>query len=240
MWFLLLIVVIAVIIGPSLWQRRKTEMFLRCTDLTAEQCAMVPHDLPDGKRAASEHLIASAQARTKAVRRAAGGDIDAMLPSIGHHIPWIDVIGQVFRVLDFDRAGTTIGTDGQVHAKSIVEPYGYLLIGSPILNQRAILPICHRDDFLLACSVFDEPKLAPAVENAELLVTYVPEHSLPDGRATGLWHAFHYVIVPPGTLQHYYEVDDSIHMAQPAPEKLFGPFTYSGEIRVQVNRHPQL
>jgi hypothetical protein len=166
--------------------------------------------------------------------------IDAMTPLVGCHIRWSDIIGQVFRVRDFDPSDPTIAADGQVHAGSIVRPYGYLLVESPILNQQVVLPICHRDDFLLASSVLDEPKLAHAVDEAELLVTYVPEHQLPDGRATGLWHALHYVIVPLGTLRRYYEVSNSVHMAKPAPEKLFGPFVYKGEIRVQVNPDPRL
>ncbi len=160
--------------------------------------------------------------------------IDRMIPLIGHHIQWSDIIGQVFRVRDFDPSDTSIGANGKVHAESIVRPYGYLLVESPILNHQAVLPICHRDDFSLASSIFDEPKLAYVVDEAELLVTYVPEHRL------SVWHVVHYVIVPPGTLQRYYEASDSVHMAKPAPEKLFGPFVYKGEIRVQTNLAPEL
>ncbi len=164
----------------------------------------------------------------------------SQVPVIGREIPWTTIIGQVFRVQDFDRGGTTIGDDGRVHAGSFFRPYGYLVVESPILNQPARLPICHRDDFLLAASVFDEPELAHVTDEAELLVTYVPERVLPDGRAAGARHFLHYVIVPLGTLQEYYEVGDHMHMADPAPEKLFGPFVYEGEISVQVNRHPKL
>jgi len=164
----------------------------------------------------------------------------SQVPVIGRDIPWTMIIGQVFRVRGFDPSDTTIGADGQVHAESAVRPYGYLLVESPILDQQAVLPICHRDDFFLASSVFDEPKVAYVVDEAELLVTYVPEHKLPDGRAASPWHGFHYVVVPPGTLERYYEVGDSMHMAKPAPEKLFGPFVYEGEIRVQANPNPQL
>ncbi len=158
---------------------------------------------------------------------------------IGTDIGWADIVGQVFRVRDFDRGGTTIGPRDKARAGSRLQPYGYLLVESPIFNQPAKLPICHRDDFLLASTVFDDPKFAHLVTQAELLVTYVPKQRLPGG-AGFRWHALHYVIVPPGTLQFYYQVGGNAHVAKPAPEKLFGRFVYSGEIGVGVNHDPQL
>lgn len=163
----------------------------------------------------------------------------SQIPAIGRDIPWTVISGQVFRVRGFDRSGTTIGADARVDAKSTIRPYGYLLVESPILNQPAQLPICHRDDFLLASSVFDEPEFSPCVDEAELLVTYMPKRKSFLGFA-GVTHVLHYVIVPPGTLHQYYEVGGHMHMASPAPERLFGPFVYAGELRVQVNHHPHL
>jgi hypothetical protein len=64
---------------------------------------------------------------------------------------------------------------------AIISQYFTLLVESPIMNQRLKLPIVHRDDFILAASVFDEPEIAKVVENEELLVTYAPKHMLPDG-----------------------------------------------------------
>ena len=78
-----------------------------------------------------------------------------------------------------------------------------------------------------------------AVKAEELLVTYIPKHKLPNGLA-GITHALHYVIVPQGTLDRYYEADNDIHMAVPAPEKIFGKFVWEGEIRVQVNPCPSI
>jgi hypothetical protein len=100
------------------------------------------------------------------------------------------------------------------------------------------LPIIHRDDFLLAASVFDEPKLASFVAYADLLVTYAPKKLLPKGLSGSPHHVLHYVIVPPGTLDSYYAVNNKIHMARPDPQILFGPFVYQGEIRVQVKSVP--
>ena len=49
-------------------------------------------------------------------------------PEIGRDVAWIDVIRQVFRVIEFDRAETTIGPGDTVKAKSRFKPYGYLLV----------------------------------------------------------------------------------------------------------------
>lgn len=156
-------------------------------------------------------------------------------PEIGSDILWIDVVGHVFRVLEFDRAGTTIGAGDTVKAKSRFKPYGYLLVESPIFNQPAKLPIVHRDDFILAATVFDEPHLADLVTEEELLVTYVPKRHLPTGHALGPSHALHYVIVPRGTLDQYYDTD--AHLIAPL-NQVFGELVYEGEIRVQVNSEP--
>ena len=229
---------IVVVVGRRLWLRRKAQAVIDSTGLSREEFALVQRDLERGDQAAAQQRIAAAQARNKAVLRAAGIDVDAITPLIGRDIGWADIVGQIFRVRDFDRGATTVGPSGKVRARSVTEPYGYLLVESPILNQAARLPIIHRDDFLLASSVFDEPTLAHVVSDAELLVTYVPKHKLPGGLA-GVTHALYYVIVPPGTLDRYYDVRGDVHMAKPAPQKLFGAFVYKGGIRVQVNRDPQ-
>jgi hypothetical protein len=77
-------------------------------------------------------------------------------------------------------------------------------------------------------------------KEADLLVTYAPKRMLPNGLAAGFTHVLRYVLTPPGTLEHYYSVPNDRHMASPAPEKLFGPFVYEGEIRIQTNPDPQL
>ena len=102
------------------------------------------------------------------------------------------------------------------------------------------IPIIHRDDFLLAASVFDEPKLADLVVDEELLVTYAPKRLLPKGLSGSPHHVLHYVLTQHGTLDSYYSMDNDKHMAKPEPQKLFGPFVYQGEIKVQVNLEPKL
>lgn len=142
--------------------------------------------------------------------------------------------------MEFDRDKTIIDENNQVKAKSLFRPYGYLLAESPILNNRVRLPIIHRDDFLLVASVFDEPKLAKLVESEELLVTYAPKHLGPKGLSGSPHHVLHYAIVSKQTLNSYYSEDNDMHMAKPEPQKLFGPFVYQGEIKVQINSKPKL
>lgn len=167
-------------------------------------------------------------------------DKPSTILEVGRDMSWADIVNQVFRILEFDRSDTTIDQNDRVKAQSAFEPYGYLIVESPILDHRVKLPIVHRDDFGLASTVFDEPKLANVVVEEDLLVTYVPEHLLPKGLAGSTSHVLHYVITPRGTLDLYYAAENEIHRTRPEPEKLFGKFVYVGEIRVQVNADPTL
>jgi hypothetical protein len=176
------------------------------------------------------------------LRRATDSELSlyANAPEIGRQIKWIDAIGQVFRILDFDRTETTIGQGNTVHAKSRFKPYGYLIVESPNFSQPVRLPIVHRDDFLLAASVFDEPHLAELVTEEELLVTYVPEKHDSTGRALANSHVLHYVLVPRGTLEDYYDSEGDEFKSTISNEQLFGGFVYKGEIKVQVNPSPEV
>ncbi len=162
-----------------------------------------------------------------------------MTMEVGRDCEWTDIIGQVFHVLEFDRAGTTIGPGDKVKAKSFSKPYGYLLVESPIINKPVRLPIVHRDDFILADSVFSDPKWFQAIQEEELLVTYVPKHKLPGG-AIGISHGLHYVMTPSGTLDRYYEIANHVHLMNPAPEKIFGTLVWDGLLRVQTNPDPKI
>ncbi|MDP9226425.1 MAG: hypothetical protein M3P18_21820, partial [Actinomycetota bacterium] len=135
--------------------------------------------------------------------------------------------------------GTVVTPDDQVHALNPTEPYGYLRAESPILNQPLSLPIVHRDDFLLATTVYDDSGLTAAVgSDYELLVTYAPKRAVNGGLNGTPDHCLHYVIVPRGTLENYYSFGDDLHMGKPAPEKLFGDFVYQGRIAVGRNQNP--
>jgi len=227
-----------------IWRRRRARTTAAQFGLRPDELTSFLGDLQRGDKDSALGRIASAQERHRSeFKEATGIDSHTITPMIGRDISYADIVGHAFRVCDFERGGTRIGPNGEVLAASRFVPYGYLLVESPITTMRARLPIAHRDDFLLAASVFDEPKLLYSVteaEEAELLVTYAPKHRLPGGLSGGLTHVLHYVITPRGTLDRYYAVNDDMHMATPAPEKLFGPFVYKGEIRVHVNPEPIL
>lgn len=158
-------------------------------------------------------------------------------PLIGKDIAWTEIVGQVFRVIEFDKNETIINDKGEVKAKSSFTPYGYLTVESPILNLSAILPIVHKTDFYLAFTAYHNIELEKIISGNDLLVTYVPKRKLPGGLA-GVTHALHYLITSKGTLDKYY-VDDS-QITNPNPEKLFGSFVYEGEVQVEVNLNPKL
>jgi hypothetical protein len=169
------------------------------------------------------------------------GDI-VMVKLIGRDIMWENIIRQVFSVIEFDSAGTVVEPGDKVKTSGFLKPYGYLIVISPILEEIAYLPITHKNDFVLATTVFDEsPKWVQAIQDneAELLVTYVPKRKLPLGFG-GISHCLHYALTPPGTLSKYYEIGNGIHKTNPEVEKIFGELVWKGEIRVQVNANPSL
>jgi hypothetical protein len=157
------------------------------------------------------------------------------LLEIGRDISWTDIVRHIFLVLDFDRSGTKIDQNSNVITKSSFKPYGYLIVRSPILEQNVRLPIVHKDDFLLAASVFDDPKLSKEIQELELLVTYIPKNLQPDGLA-GVWHSLHFAITYPGSLENFYKNESEI--TNPTPEKIFNNISWDGEIRVGINLNP--
>lgn len=173
-------------------------------------------------------------------------DLDTV-PEIGKEISWLDTVEMAFRVLAFDRNGTIYEpfTDPKaIKAKSMLQPYGYLLVESPALNQAVRLPIIHNNDFWLASSVFDEPELSNQIgeSRAELLVTYKPKKIRKNGMSGSPHHVLHYSLCPVGTLDKYYSDDEQGdgRMTMPESELLFGPFIYKGQIQVFMNSSPKL
>ncbi|MDD4052916.1 MAG: hypothetical protein PHR28_13600 [candidate division Zixibacteria bacterium] len=208
--------------------------------LTNGETHAIQEYLKKGDHEAATQVIANAQERHRiAFKEMTGTDAKNIIAVIGEDVSWSDVVNHAFRVLEFDRTSTTIDPDGQVKAKSSFEPYGYLLVETPILNNLARLPIIHRDDFLLVANVFDEPKLADLIEDGELLVTYAPKRLLPKGLSGSPHHVLHYVITQRGTIDAYYSKNNSMYMGQPDPQKLFGPFVYRGDIKIQINVNPE-
>lgn len=177
-----------------------------------------------------------------------GADANSRIPTIGKEIRWIDIVKMVFRVLDFDRNNTTINLDEgpqSAKPKSAVEPYGYLLVESPTLNQPVRLPIVHNNDFWLASSRFDDPAATQWMSHPELiemLVTYAPKKMSKEGFNTSSHHPLHFTLAPAGTLEGYY-TDNTIgdkRMSTPEPHRIFGSFIYDGEVSVGFNENPEI
>lgn len=221
------------------WKSRKE--WKRLTQgMSPDQVTRLKQSLSQGDEATLE-AITEIQAEQREDLRAQGIDYSNTTPEIGKEIQWSDVLSMAFRVLDFDRNGTTVDLDGgaeTVKAKSQFQPYGYLLVESSTLNQPVGLPIVHNNDFWLAASVFDDPDVLKYVTSGEreLLVTYQPEKTSRGGINASAAHCLHYALAPSGTLERYYA--DDKRMAKPEPELLFGRFIYSGEISVVMNTHP--
>lgn len=228
-----------------LWAMAKNEglmkKFQKDSGLTSEEVSTMLEEKQKGNEQSVEKIIATAQERAKTkYKEATGVDAKDIVPEIGKEISWADIVNHAFRVLDFDRNNTVIDQNNQIKAKSSFQPYGYLLAESPILNNKVRIPIIHQNDFLLAASVFDEPKLATMVGDEELLVTYAPKHLLSKGLSGSPHHVLHYAITPRGTLDSYYSMNNDMHYGKPDPQKLFGPFVYEGEIKVHINSEPKL
>lgn len=204
--------------------------------LTSGETSTILEEKRKGNEKSVEKIFANLQERTRTkYKKTTGIDPKNIIFEIGKDISWVDIVHHVFRIIEFDRNGTIIGPNNKVKALSQDQPYGFLLVESPILNNKAKIPIIHRDDFLLAASLFNNPKLSKLVNFQEFLVTYEPEILLPDGLSGSPSHVLHYIIVPSGTLDLYYSTDNDLHMAKPDPEKLFGPFKYKGMIEVQIS-----
>jgi len=168
-----------------------------------------------------------------------GISLETFIPEIGVHISWSDILNHVFKVHDLDQNGTTVDEQGNVMALSPVEPYGYLLVESPILDNMVYLPINHSADFLLAVDLLGEDSKGKWFGENELLVVYSPKRVLPGGLAAGMWHVLHFAQTPHGTLNSYYSWERDIHMALPQPEKIFGKFRHVGFPQLYINDRPR-
>lgn len=156
---------------------------------------------------------------------------------VGNDIKWNQIEKEVFRIVNFERNDTIVDDNGQVISKSINRPYGFLITDWPVIKRKVKIPIVHRDDFLLASSVFDNSEFLKKVEGCDILVTYYPLDTKVDKNSPFL-HKLHFVITPPNTFETYYEVKNKSLLGCD-PEILFGDFTWTGELKVKINLTPK-
>lgn len=156
---------------------------------------------------------------------------------VGKDIKWKEIEREVCRINDFDRNDTTIDNNGQAIAKSNFRPYGFLVTDWPVIERKVKIPIVHRDDFLLAASIFDNSEFLNQIKGCDILVTYYPLDTKADKRSAFL-HKLHFVVTPPNTLEKYYEIRSKSFLGLD-PEILFGDFIWIGELNVKINSNPQ-
>lgn len=152
---------------------------------------------------------------------------------VGKSITWKESINIIFRIIYFDRNGTVINKVGSVKTKSVFEPYGFLIVENPAFSKNVKLPILHKNDFLLADSIFGDPNFCGIENTKDFLVTYRPQKESSKG-LIGINHGLHYSITPYGTLKRYFDKygnDKNLSML----DNIFLNFSWENELRVNIN-----
>lgn len=158
------------------------------------------------------------------------------LREIGVDITWRESINQVFRIVNFDNNGTKVNSDGSVKAKSQFKPYGYLTVTNPNTPDM-LLPIVHKDDYVLIEDIFRSPQYKGLLEISEILVVYRPKVITVSGEA-GFDRCLHYVITPRGTIDAYFQKYGD-KPSEEVIERLFVKFSWE-MIRVEINRNVEI
>jgi hypothetical protein len=109
------------------------------------------------------------------------------------------------------------------------KPYGHLIVDFHPFSKKAKLPIIHRDDFFLATTVYDEPRIMERMSEIELLVTYAPFELMRNGMSGSPHHVLHYALAPIGTFERYHALAEE----DQRPVRLFGGFVYEGDVAVR-------
>lgn len=146
----------------------------------------------------------------------------AMEPLIGRDIKWREIEGHLFRIVHFMHLA--FAGDDKIQSAAAGLPYGFITVESPILNQPAMMPVNHREEFLNFWDIFQEDGGVPA--GTELLVSYLPYRGF-CGLILRLTMArLHLRLRSAGELERYYG-DDS-HWKRPSGREYFFPKTVVG------------
>jgi len=125
-------------------------------------------------------------------------------PVIGKQIPWKVIEGQVFRITHFTPFAIVEGDKVTSPPSPIPMPYGLLTVESPILNQPALMPVNHREEF----RNFWEFQAHIGDAEVELLVSYLPYRGFLGPLLRLAMPRLHLRIRRKGELERYY-ADDS-------------------------------
>lgn len=225
----------------SYFQNRAQLKAIKELGMTPEEIKLIQEDQQNGNIESALKRIENAQAKKIAeYQEITGMDFNDLIIDIGTEISWLDIVNHTFRILDFDRNDTIINEDNQVIAKNSLEPYGYLISESPIVNPKVRIPIINNNDFRFADNAFNNPQFEKNREATELLVTYSPKRLLPNGFSASLQHVLHFVLTPYGIIDEYYSFNNDCHMNSPNPQLIFGPFDYDTVIFKVPTNKPKL
>ena len=108
------------------------------------------------------------------------------------------------KVVDLKKGIQRIDRFGNDLPKYSFEPYGYLIVQSPLFKDSIRLPIIHKDDFLIIESARKETIWKKFLQEHELLVTYCPKDITANGLSTSSYHVLHFAVVPNGILANLY------------------------------------
>jgi hypothetical protein len=154
---------------------------------------------------------------------------------IGKYISWKESILLIFKIVGFDDNGTKVDIDGNVKARNLFKPYGYLNVSNPLFPDELKLPIVHKDDFYLIEGIFTNPKLDSLISSFDLLVVYRPKEITESGTA-GFHHNLHYSITPKGTIDSFFQ-KYGIEKPEQIIENIFIRFSWDS-IQVEKNLNP--
>lgn len=160
------------------------------------------------------------------------------IATVGRDIKWVEIKKEVLRIIDFDKNGTSVDSTGIVRSRSTLKPYGFLIAEWPIIERKVKIPIVHRDDFLLASSIYDNADLLKQIQGYDILVTYYPPDPK-DYPNSAYLHQLHFAITPPTTLEKFYDIKKNTLLGCD-PEIIFGDFVWVGELNVKINFEPKL
>ena len=86
---------------------------------------------------------------------------------------WSAIDGEICRVSDFNPWGSSVDTNGKVHAMDKTTPYAGVTVECKKLGKNATGFICHKEDFKHLWAAF---KHTEGNENEEVLVIWTKKH----------------------------------------------------------------
>ena len=142
-------------------------------------------------------------------------------PYIGHNIPWKLIEGELFRIAHFTSLAAVV--EGRMQAPSAPLPYALLRVESPVLNQPALMPVNHRNEFLNLRDIYEGTGVPVGWE---MLVSHLPYRGFLGPLIRLTFPRLHLRLARAGELESYYS--DERHWRRPAAREYFFPKGITG------------